>query len=293
MQAVVTLARNMVEGLQNDAAAQPPGAPLRYALDVARPLLTESKIEISSNVVSLHSHTSVEFADVVKTLTPAVTAARTAARRAQSINNLKQIGLAFHNYAQANGHFPAPASLGAEPKKFPYSWRVALLPYLEQEQLYRQYHFDEPWDGPNNRALLEKMPAVYSSPGSDGPSSRTNTSYYVFAGETTALGSPAMPGGKNSDATLSRITDGLSYTILAVESQANVPWTKPDDIPFDPGGPIPALGGLQPDGFIALLCDGSVRTIKKSIDPIVLKALITRAGGEVISGDAIDPNRPR
>jgi Protein of unknown function (DUF1559)/BlaR1 peptidase M56 len=294
MQAVVTLARNMVEGLQNDSGAQAPGPPLRKALGVARSLLAESKIEISSNVVSLHSNTAVEFADVVKLLTPAVTTARTAAQRAQSVNNLKQIGLAFHNYASANYHFPSPALLGGEQKKFPYSWRVALLPYLEQEPLYRQYHFDEPWDGPHNRTLIEQMPAVYSSPGPDGgPSSRANASYYVFTGETTVLGNPCVPGGKNSDATLSRITDGLSNTILAVESQANVPWTKPDDIPFDPNGPIPALGGFWPDAFIVLMTDGSVRTIKKSIDANVLKALITRAGGEVISDQAINPTRAR
>jgi hypothetical protein len=294
MQAVVTLARNMVEGLQNDSGKQAPGAPLRMALDVARSLLTESKIETSSNVVSLHSNTAVEFADVVKQLTPAVTTVRSAARRAQSVNNLKQIGIAFHNYAAINGHFPAPALLDGEQKKFPYSWRVALLPYLEQDALFRQYHFDEPWDGPHNRTLIDQMPAVYSSPRPDGgPSSRRNTSYYVFSGETTALGSPWVPGGKNSEATLSRITDGISNTILAVESQANVPWTKPDDIPFDPNGPIPALGGFQPDGLIALMGDGSVRTFTKEVDPNTLKALITRAGGEVISDQAINPTRGR
>ena len=63
------------------------------------------------------------------------------------------------------------------------------------------------------------------------------------------------------------ITDGLSNTILAVEWQGNVPWTKPDDIPFDPNGAVPALGGFWPDGFNVLMCDGSVRTIKKQIDP--------------------------
>ena len=164
---------------------------MKSTLEIARSLLSQAKIETSSHVVSLHSKAAVEFADVVKQLAPAVTTARSAARRSMSVNNLKQIGLAFHNYAQVNGHFPSPALLGGEQKKFPYSWRVAILPYLEQEPLYRQYHFDEPWDGPNNRLLLEKMPAVYSVPGPDGtPSSRTNASYYVFAGETTAWAAP-------------------------------------------------------------------------------------------------------
>jgi hypothetical protein len=294
MQAVITLARNMVDGLKNDSSSQARSAPMKSALEVARLLLSQAKIETSSHVVSLHSNTAVEFADVIKQLAPAVTTARIAARRTMSVNNLKQIGLAFHNYAQVNGHFPSPALLGGEQKKFPYSWRVAILPYLEHEPLYRQYHFDEPWDGPNDRLLLEKMPAVYSLPGPDGsPSSRINASYYVFAGGTTAVGSPWVPGGKNSEATFAQITDGLSNTILAVEWQGNVPWTKPDDIPFEPNGAIPALGGTWPDGFNVLICDGSVRALKKEIDPNTLKALITRAGGEVLTEQALNPTRPR
>jgi Protein of unknown function (DUF1559)/BlaR1 peptidase M56 len=296
MHAVITLARNMVEGLKNDSSSESLPVPTKFALEIARSLLSRAKVETSSNVVSLHSNTTVEFVDVVKQLAPAVTKARTAARRTMSVNNLKQIGLAFHNYAQVKGHFPSPALLGGEQKKFPYSWRVAILPYLDQEPLYRQYHFDEPWDGPNNRLLLEKMPAVYSVPGPDGtPSSRTNASYYVFAGETTAVGSPWVPERKNSETTFAQITDGFSNTILAVEWQGNIPWTKPDDIPFDPNGAItpPALGGSWPDGFNALMGDGSVRAFKKEIDPNTLKALITRAGGEVISEQAINPTRPR
>jgi len=211
------------------------------------------------------------------------------------VNNLKQIGLAFHNYAQINGHFPSPALLGGEQKNFPYSWRVALLPYLDQDALYRQYHFDEPWDGPRNRLLIGSMPAVYSVPGPDGtPSSKTNSSYYVFSGAATALGAPWVAGGKNDEATFARITDGVSNTILAVEWQGNTPWTKPDDIPFDLGAAIPALGGFWPEGFNVLIADGSVRMFKKEIDPNTLKAFITRAGGEVIDYGAIDggPKRP-
>ena len=259
MQAVITLAHNMVDGLKNDSSSQSMSVPMRHTLEIARSLLSQSRIETSSNVVSLHSNTGVELVDVVKLLAPAVTTARTAARRSMSVNNLKQIGLAFHNYHSVNGRLPSPALLGGEQEKFPYSWRVALLPFLEHEPLYRQYHFDEPWDGPHNRLLIEQMPAVYSLPGPDGtPSSRTNPSYAVFAGETTAVGSALGAGRQNSDATFARITDGLSNTILAVEWQGNVPWTKPDDIPFNPDGPLPALGAFWPDGFNALLCDGSV-----------------------------------
>ncbi len=158
------------------------------------------------------------------------------------------------------------------------------MPFLEHDALYRQYHFDEPWDGPRNRALLEQMPAVYSALGPDGdPASRTNTSYFVFTGEQAAMGSPFIPGAKNSEANFQQISDGTSNTILAVERKASVPWTKPEDIPFDPNGAVPELGGFWADGVNVLMCDGSVRGIKKQINPTMLKAMITRAGGEIIN----------
>ncbi len=176
---------------------------------------------------------------------------------------------------------------GGPQKSIPYSWRVALLPYLEQAPLYRQYNFDEPWDGPRNRKLLEKMPAVYSVPGADGnPVSSSITSYFVFSGETTALGGRARKDGSFPGNGIADMTDGASNTILVVERRADVPWTKPEDIPFDVDGPLPELGGFSPNVFHALFADGSVHTIQKALNPITLKALITRNAGEVLSSDS-------
>ena len=92
--------------------------------------------------------------------------------------------------------------------------------------------------------------------------------------------------GKGDKPSVADITDGTSNTLLAVEARREVPWTKPEDIPFDPQVDLPQLGGFTPDGFNVVFCDGSVRYIRKTINPIVLKALITRAGGEVISSDS-------
>ncbi len=83
-----------------------------------------------------------------------------------------------------------------------------------------------------------------------------------------------------------QITDGTSNTILAVEARRDIPWTKPEDIPFDSKAPLPELGGFTANGFNALFADGSVHFLKKSIQPHVLKALITRDGGEVVSSDS-------
>jgi hypothetical protein len=223
-------------------------------------------------------------------LVPAVAAANMASRRLLSVNNLKQIALAFHNYHSSKNRFPAPVLYGGATGKVPYSWRVAILPFLEQQELYNQYNCDEPWDGPNNRKLLDKMPAVYCHPGPDGgPSSQINASYFVFTGNGTALSPTSDPPGAGSGPTgptIADFFDGTSTTILAVEAQRDVPWTKPEDIPFDPNGPVPELGNVSPDGFDAVFADGAVRFISKTVNPQVLKALITRSGGEVISTHA-------
>src|SRR5262249_51810770 len=118
----------------------------------------------------------------------------------------------------------------------------------------------------------------YAYPGLDGtPSSRSHSSYFVFTGDSTI-------GGTEGGAKIEQITDGTSNTILAVEAKRDVPWTKPEDIPFDSKAPLPELGGFTPDGFNAGFGDGSVRYLKKSINPGVLKALITQDRGEVVGG---------
>jgi prepilin-type processing-associated H-X9-DG protein len=209
---------------------------------------------------------------LVALLLPAVQAAREAARRSQAMNNLKQIGLAFHNYADVYQHFPAATVLGPDGKT-PHSWRVAILPYIDGQALYGQYKFDEPWDSENNRKLISQMPAVFREPGADPASSFS--SYYVLTGEATIFG--VKTGAKFAD-----IIDGTSNTILAVEAKRDIPWTKPEDIAYDPAKPLPELGGWRLNGYNALFADGSVRFISESIDEMTLRALFTRAGGEAI-----------
>jgi hypothetical protein len=120
-----------------------------------------------------------------------------------------------------------------------------------ESELYNAYNFDEPWDGPHNRKLLDKMPAVYRYPGMKG-ANPTYTAFFVFTGPDTLLGKGDKPDVADA-------RDETSFTILAVEARREVPWTKPEDIPFDRQGPLPQVGGFTSDGFNALQGDGSVR----------------------------------
>jgi RNA polymerase sigma factor (sigma-70 family) len=204
---------------------------------------------------------------------------KTLEARARSMNNLKQILIAFHNFAANNAQQSLPPAAMRKDGKALLSWRVALLPYLAEEELYNKFHRDEPWDSPHNKALVEQMPQVYA-PVIDKGDPKGSTYYQGFFGPGTLFDGDV--GTK-----FLAITDGTSNTLMVVEAATPVPWTKPEDIPFDPDKPMPKLGGLFERGFNAGFADGSVRFIAKTINDRLLRALITRNGGEPVSGDAI------
>ena len=262
--------------IQIDRAKIPPPAELSSWLFPASVALSVDPKGISlATRESLPSIGSPATAGVtIALLLPAVQSAREAARRAQCINNLKRIGLAFQDHESTFRTFPN--NIHGKDGKPLLSWRVAILPYLEQEPLYRRFKLDEPWDSPNNKPLLKEMPSTYACP------SRSNlepglTTYRGWAG-------PAAFFGAKEPVDLKKLTDGASNTLAVVEAAEAVAWTKPDDLPFDPKSPLPLLGAgsTHPGGFNALFVDGIVRFLKGTTDPAVLRALITIGGGEVV-----------
>jgi type II secretory pathway pseudopilin PulG len=214
---------------------------------------------------------------LVALLLPAVQAAREAARRAASQNNMKRIGLGMHNYATVNKTFPPAYKADANGKPL-LSWRVLILPFVSDDgdELFKQFHLDEPWDSDHNKPLIAKMPAIYRNPNS-AVSGEGKTNYLTVRNEKSVF-----PGGKGIG--FADITDGTSNTIMTVEvpDDKTVIWTKPDDFTYDESEPMKGLTGLRAGGFIAGFADGSVRFIASSIDATVLKALFTRNGGEAV-----------
>jgi hypothetical protein len=161
-----------------------------------------------------------------------------------------------------------------------YSWRVLILPYLEQNDLYQQLHLDEPWDSPHNIALLPKMPGIYAAPGSkEKMLPPYHTICHVFVGKGAAFeGAEGLRYPRD-------FTDGTSNTILVVEAGEPVPWTKPDDLVYDPDGPLPDLRCIFKDGYRAGLGDGSTRFVRKGTSEATLRAAITRNGGDILGPD--------
>lgn len=204
----------------------------------------------------------------------ATDAALEAQRRTQTMNNLKQIGLAMHIYHDANRSFPPRAKTDGNGKPL-LSWRVSLLPYLDQEALAKEFRIDEPWDSEHNKKLIAKMPAVYRQPNSKVDDFKTCYLVPVAKGTMFETTKPTR---------VIDVTDGTSNTILAVEvnSENSVIWTKPDDVEVDLEMPFKRLLGLRPKGFYALIADGSVRFLSETLAPATLKSLFTRNGGEAI-----------
>jgi Protein of unknown function (DUF1559) len=159
-----------------------------------------------------------------------------------------------------------------------YSWRVLLLPYLEEGPLYKEFHLDEPWDSEHNIRLLERMPVLYAPPGhKKSLVPPHHTVLHVFVGPGTAF---EGPGG----IPMKDFPDNTSNTILIVEAGEPVTWTKPEEIAFGPDSSLD-LRCIFHDGFRVGMADGSVRFVPKSIDRAKLRAAITRNGSEQIGLD--------
>ena len=190
-----------------------------------------------------------------------------------ALNNLKNIALAMVIYEGTYGAFPAAAICDKKTGKPLLSWRVAILQYIEEEALYKQFKMDEPWDSEHNLKLAKNMPKVYFNPKANKPGDN-KTHYRLFYGKGAAF-------ELNKPTQIINITDGLSNTLMAVEAEESVVWTNPNDLAFDPTKALPKM--LSIDGkFSAAYCDGSVRTFKMPIDQEILKLLIQKNDGKPI-----------
>lgn len=216
---------------------------------------------------------------LVALLLPAVQAAREAARRNSSMNNMKQILLGLLNHESARKTLPAHAIYSEDGKPL-LSWRVRILPYMEnQEALYKQFRLDEPWDSEHNKALIAQMPAVYLDSSSALNAAEGRTHYLGVKGPGTLF------NGTKDGVSLRQVNDGTSNTIavLQVNDSRAVPWTKPEDWEFNEKDPLAGLSGsMHPGVFVAGICDGSVRMISEAIDLKVFKGMLTFDGGEMV-----------
>ncbi len=271
----------MLDGMAlNLATAAPPSQ--KESVEVLGKFLTTRTLSRNDKTVTLvlsgdAKDTRQLIAGVV---TPAVEQSRGAAQRSRQSNQLKHIMLAMHNYHAAYNHFPPAVVIDPE-SGIARSWRVELLPFLEDAQqngqLYSQYRKNEPWDSEANRAVLAKMPDAYRHPSQSATSTKTSV---VAAFGRGLLFDPGVPDGMP----MSKILDGTSNTIAVYEVKSDIPWTKPEDISIHvEDQTLPEFGGFYPEGWYSGFADGSVRFISTQIDRKVLRNILTRDGGESLN----------
>jgi hypothetical protein len=243
----------------------------RVAVEIERQLNPTRKGNRLVMRVDANQQRVAQTGVLVGLLLPAIQAARESARRAQSSNNLRQLVLAALNYESTYKRFPGGGQPDPQTKSL-LSWRVQILPFIEQKQLYDEFHHDEPWDSEHNIKLLPRMPATYKHPQSSaGPGM---TVYQMSVGENLA-------GEDGRGIKFSEILDGSSNTVLMVETtdEAAVPWTKPADInPLADREKLRYTRGL----LQAALVDGSVQNLPANIPAERFKALLTRNQGDSV-----------
>ena len=215
---------------------------------------------------------------LVALLLPAVQAARTAARDTQSRNNLKQIGLALHNYHDQHTVFP-PGGVFDESGTGLHGWQTLLLPYVDQAPLYAMIQQDVPWDDPANRTAFTQILPTYLHPAVEEKQDASGYALSHYAANSLVF-------GRNDGLPIREVTDGTSNTIMAGDAAGDYKaWGHPENW-RDPTAGINtgpnSFGRPGTERFMILLMDGSVRTVDASIDPNVLKALGTPNGGEAI-----------
>lgn len=212
-------------------------------------------------------------------LLPAVQSPPAGGRRASCANNLRNISLALWQYHDIHGTFP-PAYIADKNGRPMHSWRVLLLPYLDQRSVYQQYRFDEPWDGPNNSAMALAVGRLRYY---ECPSSNCNgeTNYVAIVGSQTI-----WPGSKTTK--MVDIKDGAANTIMLVETHnSGIHWMEPRDLDISDiaRGINPPLGTGISSGHIhgvanVAFADAMVKAIDSKASPKALRAALTIAGGE-------------
>jgi hypothetical protein len=229
-------------------------------------LVAETKFVNSGNAISLTVPKLKDLDKLADAMKPAFEMASHAAKRTERINNLRQIGLAFMNYASSTHEFPALN--GPSDKNLPHpglSWRVYLLPFLGHADLLQQFNLKEPWDSAHNKPLIQKMPKIF------GEDKEGKTSIHVFTG-------PGAPFQPDAGLNLEQIV-AYGQTILAIEAGDDVAdiWTKPGGLVFDPEDPLKCLGKIKE--FSIILMDGAVQQMK-DVDAETFKKMVQYRGGQ-------------
>lgn len=199
------------------------------------------------------------------------------------MDRFKQIALAIHNFESANKVLPPSKDGRDENGKSYLSWRVHILPYLGQVELYSQFRLKEPWDSEHNLKLLERMPEVFK-----GRTTGLEAFDETKPGYTTYL-APVGEGtifGGQKPRKFAEVIDGISNTIWLVEVKSSLakPWTAPEDFAFNVENPALGLEAIQGEKptFLCGMGDGSVTQLPLSLPAKTILHLFQMNDGNIV-----------
>lgn len=243
----------------------------RQAAELARTVAQSATIDQAGTRIELRIPVPDGIEKLPEFLQPSIDSAAQSAARLQQTNRLRKIALGFHSYHDAHQKFPG-AGQSADGKSG-LSWRVHILPYVDEAALYNEFNLSEPWDSETNKKLIEKMPKIYEVKGV----AAGKTSLHVFTGTGAPFANDQLPE-------FADFTDGLSNSLLVVQAASDTAeiWTKPGGLDFDPKNPVQSLGKQLENEFLGVIADGSVRVISKAISANNLRRLIQFQDGEVL-----------
>lgn len=227
--------------------------------------------------------------------TPAISEARPPARRSQCKNNLKQIGIALHNYHEVHKRYPA-----AQISTPPISWRVQTLPFIDQKKLWLAYTPEQPWNSTPNELIAKTRVPTFKCPSREIHAADKDNQDRYFTDYSMLTGGESF-SGHNKAIRMRDIVDGTSNTLVVVEATGlNIVWTEPRDVSTDLQRPAINYSGNERfdsagiasswhgPGAHALFADGKIQFLSEKIDPNVLKALTTKDGEEDIPWSAVE-----
>lgn len=245
--------------------------PLTESLGSLSVDVKETRIELAGMVDAAFA---AQFAEATKAFINRQTEeykAREPADNEAHIAKLGRLAEAFKAYHADHGHYPPAAAVGPDGKTL-HSWRVELLPYLGEQKLFDEYKLDEPWDGEHNKPLVQKIPSIYST---SVWTQKGDSDYFVVTGKGTLFDADE-PGRRET------VADAPGETMLVLQSNQHVPWTKPVDIETtaDHNAVRPFRGHGK--GFYAAFADGTVKFVSKETDAASVRAMFTKAGGDEV-----------
>jgi hypothetical protein len=254
-----------------------PKSEIKFVFDAIAPKRNGNRVSISA------SQLTNDLDRLAKVLAPQVRAVRAAAVRTQKLNTIRQLMLGMLNYESAHRRWPTQYSASDDGKPL-LSWRVHVLPFLDQNELYEKFKLNEPWDSEHNIKLVEQMPEIFWDMRSAALESNKagETVFQVPAGEGL------MFDGTNQ-VKFKDITDGSSNTIglVALPLKNAVPWTKPTDWNVDLENPLEMLKAEGRTRAEVGICDGSVQSFSLK-SPKAWRQLVGRADGELVNVNELD-----